>query len=115
MLPAKLRLKNKKEFASVFRWGKVSSNDVLAVKYSPIEPGQLKVGFSVGLKFSKKSSKRNKVKRWMREAIRPMLSKIKPGHSLIFLVNSRFSYEQMNFPLIQEKVKDLLGKAKLFK
>lgn len=115
MLPAKFRLKDKKEFASVFRRSRVSSNDVLIMKYIPAEPDQLKIGFSVGVRFSKKSSKRNKVKRWMREAVRPVLGKIKPGRKMIFSINSKFPYKQMSYVLIQEKTKDLLREARLFK
>ncbi|OGI24919.1 MAG: ribonuclease P protein component [Candidatus Moranbacteria bacterium RBG_13_45_13] len=115
MLPAKFRLKDKKEFASVFRRGKVSSNDVLIMKYSPAGPDQLKIGFSAGSKLSKKSSERNKAKRWMREAVRLIIGRVKPGHKIIFSINSKFPYKQMDYTLVQEKIRDLLQEARLFK
>lgn len=91
------------------------SNDVLIMKYEKAEGGNLKVGFSAGLKLSKKSSKRNKAKRWMREATRLLLGKIRTGHQIIFLINSKFPYEQISYPLVREKVEDLLLRAKLIK
>lgn len=115
MLPAKHRLKSKKEFNEVFRRGKTISNDVFLLKCRAGEPEELKIGFSVGVKFSKKVPERNKAKRWMREAVRPMVGKIKPGHQIIFLINSKFPYKQINHALIGEKMEDLLGKAKLFR
>ena len=33
----------------------------------------------------------------MREAVRPILGKIKPGRKIIFLINSKFPYKQMNY------------------
>jgi ribonuclease P protein component len=115
MLPAKNRLVSKKEFNEVFRRGKAVSNDVLRMLHCADAAGELKVGFSVGVKFSKKASRRNRVKRWLREAVRPLVSRMASGRKVIFLINSNFSYEQMDFTLIKEKVEDLLGKAKLFK
>ncbi len=85
------------------------------MKYDEAGAGELKIGFSVGLKYSKKSSERNRVKRWMREAVRPLLGKIKRGYQIIFLVNSKFPYKQMSYSLIKEKLEDLLTRAKLLK
>jgi ribonuclease P protein component len=115
MLPIQFRLKNKRGFSEVFRRGQTISNEVLIIKCEKIENGGLKVGFSAGMKFSKKSSERNKVKRWMREAVRPLLGKIKTGYQVIFLINSKFPYKQINHSLIKEKTEDLLTRAKLLK
>ena len=115
MLPAQFRLKNKKNFNEIFRQGKVVSNEILVMKYKKAENGELKIGFSASLKLSKKLSKRNKVKRWMREAARPLLGKIKTGYQIIFVINSKFPYEQINYVLIREKTEDLLMRAKLIK
>lgn len=114
MLPTKRRLKSKNEFNELFRRGKTLSNDVFVLKFKGFGKEDSRVGFSVGVKFSKKTVRRNKVKRWMREAVRPMMGEIRPGCQIIFLVNSNFPYEQLNFVLVKEKIRDLLGKAKLF-
>ncbi|MDD5489074.1 MAG: ribonuclease P protein component [Candidatus Moranbacteria bacterium] len=113
MLPVQFRLKNKKDFNEVFRRGKTVSNEVLIMKYEKAGGGELKIGFSVGIKLSKKATERNGVKRWLREATKLLLRKIRTGHQIIFLINSKFPYEQISYPLIEEKTKDLLMRAKL--
>ena len=115
MLPAKFRLKDKKDFNEVYRRGETISNEVLILKHKKGEDSELKIGFSVGLKFSKKSSQRNKAKRWMREAVRSVIGRVETGHKIIFLVNSQFSYNDMSYPLIRDKTENLLMKAKLLK
>ena len=114
MLPAKFRLKNKKDFNNVFQRGKTVSDEALVMKHKKTEGSMLQIGFSVGLKLSKKSSERNRVKRWMREAVRQLLGKIKTGRQ-IFLINSKFPYEQINYELVRKKTEDLLMRAKLIK
>ena len=113
MLPVNHRLKDKKVFNEVFRKGKTVTNEVLIMKFrlGPIQKTIL--SFSVGLKFSKKASKRNKIKRWMREAARKELKNIKPGYEIIFLVNSKYPYEKISFSLMQERMENLLKQAKI--
>jgi len=115
MLPAQYRLKNRKDFNEVFRQGKTFSNEVLIIKYKEKEAGKLKIGFSVGLKVSKKPSKRNKIKRWMREALKPFLKEIKTGYQIIFLINSNFPCKQISYSLIREKIENLLRRSRLIK
>jgi len=113
MLPAKYRLKDNKEFNSVFRSGKTISSEVLVMKLQPDLEGKTKVGFSVGLKFSKKAFQRNRIKRWMREAMRENIEKIKPGSQILFLINSKYSYNQLSCSLICSETEKLLKKAKI--
>jgi ribonuclease P protein component len=115
MLPVQFRLKNRKEFNDIFRQGKMLSNGTLAMKYVRAGTKELKIGFSVGLKFSKKALKRNRVKRWLREAVRSLLKNMRTGYKIIFLINPRFPYEQMSYLLIQENMENLLRKEKLIK
>lgn len=113
MLPVKYRLKNKETFSIVFQKGKTVSNEVLVMKFRSGSSGEPKIGFSVGLKFSKKSSERNKIKRWMREATRLFLKQIRPGFQLVFLVNSKSDIKRLTYGIIREKTENLLIKAKL--
>lgn len=83
------------------------------MKFRPGIANKTTLGFSVGLKFSKKASERNKVKRWMREAVRKELENIKPGYEIVFLINSKFPYKKISFNLMQEKAENLLKKAKI--
>jgi len=114
MLPDTHRLKGQKTISVLFRRGKTFSDDILLLKIKrgdPEEPTQF--GFAAGLKFSKKAVDRNRVKRWMREAVRPKISETKPGWKAVFAVDSKFSKDEMSFPLIQKSVENLLKKAKI--
>lgn len=113
MLPANYRLKDKKVFNAVFCKGEKIANEVLIMKFRPGFPQKTIFGFSVGLKFSKKATERNKVKRLMREAVRKNLENIKPGYEIVFLVNSKYPYEKISFSLMQEKTENLLKQAKI--
>ena len=113
MLPAKFRLKNKKEFSEVFRKGKSFASRNLVMKHESAGSDAVKVGFSVGLKFSKKAVKRNKVKRWLREAARTNLLGIKPGSKIIFILNPKVDFSTLNLALLRKEMKDLLQKSKL--
>ncbi len=114
MLSASDRLKNKKAFNDIFRYGQTFSNDVLVMKIMAARPGDAtQFGFGIGLKFSKKATRRNKVRRWMREAVREKIKKIIPGHRVIFLANPKYPEEKLNFEIIQENIESLLKKAKI--
>lgn len=113
MLPSSHRLKDRKVFNTVFRKGKTIANEVLIMKFRQRELPEVIFGFSVGLKFSKKASERNMIKRWMRESVRKELENIKPGYEIVFLVNSRYPYKKISFSLLQEKTKNLLKQAKI--
>lgn len=114
MLPAKYRLKGRKEFDELFRRGKTFSNDVLMIKVGQGEKEELsQFGFGASLKFSKKAAERNKAKRWMREAVRARLEQIQTGHKVVFFINPKFPKKELNFQLIAEKAENLLRKAKI--
>ncbi len=115
MLSSAHRLKGKKDFGNLYRTGKTFSNDVLILKISSGEKDSpAKFGFAASLKFSKKATERNKVKRWMREAVRPSIGKIQSGRIAIFFVNPKFPKDKLNFELIRKNIEDLLKKAKIY-
>jgi ribonuclease P protein component len=113
MLPAKYRLNDKKIFNSVFRSGKTVSSKLLILRFRKDLGSKKKVGFSVGLKFSKKAFQRNRVKRWMREAARSQIESMEPGSQIIFLINPKYPYEQVSCDLIFRESEKLLKEAKI--
>ena len=114
MLPAVHRLKGKKIFEDLFRAGKTFSNDALMMKVDAGEKDQpTKFGFGASLKFSKKAVERNRVKRWMREAVRAKIEEIQPGWNIIVFISPKFPKEKLGLALIQEKTENLLKKAKI--
>jgi len=113
MLPAKFRLKDKKEFSETFKKGKSFSSRHLMMRLTRVSSAEIKVGFSVGLKFSKKAAERNKVKRWLREAVRESLGKFRPGAKIVFVLNSRSEFRELSLDILRQEVRDLLQISKL--
>jgi len=113
MLPAKFRLKDKREFGEAFKKGKFFSSRNLLIKFFRVDSSEIKVGFSVGLKFSKKAVERNQVRRWLREAARENLGNIRPGVKIVFVLNPKAQLRELDIALLQEEVRDLLKKSKL--
>jgi ribonuclease P protein component len=116
MLPAKHRLKSRKDFNDLFRNGRTFSSDVLLMKIAAVDKGApTRFGFGASLKFSKKAAERNKAKRWMREAVRSKIEKIVPGWQAVIFISPQYPKEKLNFEIIQENVEKLLKKAKIRK
>lgn len=114
MLPATHRLKGKKIFNDLFRFGKTFSNDALLMKISAGEKDEpTKFGFAVSLKYSKKAVERNKAKRWMREAVRARIKEVRPEWQVVFFISPKFPKDKLSLHLIQEKTENLLKKAKI--
>ena len=114
MLPISHRLKGKKAFNDVFRLGKTFSNDVILMRVVLGEKSQpAKFGFAASLKFSKKAAERNKVKRWMREAVRAKIKDVQLGKEVVFLINPSAPKRDLKLPLVQKKIENLLKQAKI--
>ncbi|HLM84312.1 MAG TPA: ribonuclease P protein component [Candidatus Bathyarchaeia archaeon] len=114
MLPAAHRLKGKKIFNDLFRFGKTFSNDLLLMKICAGEKDEpTKFGFAASLKYSKKAVERNRAKRWMRAAVRASLEKIQPGWQVIFFINPKAPKDDLTLKEIQNKAENLLKKAKI--
>ena len=114
MLPATHRLKGKKIFNDIFRFGETFSNDVLMMKVGAADAGEpTKFGFGASLKYSKKAVERNRAKRWMREAVRENIKEIQPGWHIVFFINPKASKDKLKLELVQEKTENLLKKAKI--
>ncbi len=91
MIPQQYRLKRMKDFEILFKEGYFVVSDLITAKIWKIEPEKysrrgynktdLKIGFVVGLKVSKKAVWRNRLKRQMREVVRLLLKedKIRAG------------------------------------
>lgn len=109
MLAAKNRLKKKKDFENVFKNGKGQSEGFLYAKFVKNNLADSRFGFIVSAKFSKRAVARNKIKRWLREAIKP--EEIKKGMDVAIIANPGFKTD--NFSSFKKVVEKLLAKAKL--
>ncbi len=101
------RLQKNKQFQFVYRRGKSVSSKNLVLIYH--QNRQVKVGFSISKKVGN-AVVRNKLKRQLRECVRPMLGSLKPGHYIILARNSAAS---ASFSRLKEDLSYLLKKQNL--
>lgn len=113
MLAKENRLKSKKDFEKVFKNGKGISDNFIYLKFITNNLKNSRFGFIVSTKFSKRATKRNKMKRWAREAIKKTLCGIKNGLDIVIIVRPGLKAE--NFQELKQRLQKLLKKAKLEK
>lgn len=128
MIPEENRLTKKRDFDLLLARGRWVSVPELSMKVLNLAENrnlfpkkedpdkfekQLKIAFSIGLKFSGKAVERNRMRRQIREVVRLHLKKgeIKNGYYLLFTAQP--SLKNKNYAEISEKVKLLLGQGKL--
>lgn len=125
MLPQEYRLKRMKDFEILFKEGWFVSGKLLTAKVWKIntekyqdrgyKEDDLKIGFVVGLKVSKKAVDRNRLKRQMREVVRLVLKegKIKTGYMVAIVAKPELL--SVDYKEVEKEVMDLLKKANLLK
>jgi ribonuclease P protein component len=84
MLPLAFRLKRRSEFGRIYSKGRSNATDLIVVYALPSRDYSTKIGFSVSKKVGG-SVVRNRVRRLLREAVRPYLPQLKSGYSIIVL------------------------------
>jgi len=86
MLSKKNRLKNKKEIDIIFAKGYFATGGFLQAKIFFNKLSYSRFAFSVGLGFSKKAVRRNKLKRILRALVGENIKKIKTGLDVVFFI-----------------------------
>jgi ribonuclease P protein component len=112
MLPKQHRLTKTRDFENVHHRGKFIGEKFLGIKFLKNDLSVSRFGFLVGLKISKKSTKRNRVKRRIRESIRLKLKQIKPGFDIIIFTKP--GIVKKTYQEIDEAVEKVFKKARLF-
>jgi len=82
MLPKESRLRKTQDFDLLFKKGRFFGTKFINIKFMENNSSKTRVGFVVGTKVSKLSTRRNTLKRRMREVIGLNLDKIKPGFDI---------------------------------
>ncbi len=86
MLPKKNRIRKKADFGAVCRYGKTQSFDKIVLKIKKNDLGVMRLGISVGVKFSPKAVERNRIKRQIREFFRVNLGKMGSCADIVVIV-----------------------------
>ena len=85
MLPNKVRLRNSKRIGEIFKRGKYSHGKLLLIKYLPNDASSTQVAISISTKLFKQATRRNRIKRLIREAIKPHLTDL-PRMDILIIV-----------------------------
>ncbi|XOA42691.1 MAG: ribonuclease P protein component [Candidatus Nealsonbacteria bacterium] len=109
MLPKKNRLRKKKDFEKVFKNGKGFKEDFLILKIKKNKIKELRFGFIVSQKVSKKAVVRNKVKRRLREAIKEIAKNISKKADIVLIALP--GLETKDFQTIKKTIEKLFKKA----
>ncbi len=79
------RIGRKKEFLEIKNKGKIINSPLFGASTLVDETGEIKFGFVISKKISKRAVDRNKIKRRMCEVLVKKLNKFKPGTKIVFL------------------------------
>jgi ribonuclease P protein component len=88
MFSRKNRLLSKKDFGIIYRSGRFFSFENISIKILENKLGYSRIGLSVGIKFYKQATERNRIKRKLREIVRKNWEKIKTGFDIVIIVKS---------------------------
>jgi len=112
MLPFKNRLTKRKDFERVQKKGRFFSEGNVIIKILENGSDETRIGFIVGLKFSKKAVVRNQIKRQLRENFHKELQGIKKGLDIVISLRRREN-EKIKYPELSRNIKLLLKKSQL--
>jgi ribonuclease P protein component len=115
MLPNANRLIEKEDFEAVYRKGKplFCDNIVLIVAKNGLKT--TKIGLSVGIKFSKKAVKRNRIKRQIRAIMHKKLEQLAPGFNIVINVKKIGQNEECALDEVEKRLNTALKKGNLIK
>ena len=111
MLRKEESLKGQKRFEQIFKKGRRLFGKKLALYWLKNFTLQNRYGIVVSLKISKKSTQRNKIKRWIRVILAQNREKIEPGFDLIVRVLKKIE----SFEEVQQELSFLLKRSRLIK
>jgi len=102
MLAKEQRLRKDGDITRVAKRGHSFFTTRLIIKFVPTTSGKTRATVLVSLKFSKKSTARNRIKRQVRAALGPLIPKLKKGFDIVITVKN-----QAALSTVVELAKDL--------
>jgi ribonuclease P protein component len=108
MLPQQYRLKRSKDFARARRFGRSAGTALISLYVLRTRSPEMRIGFSVNKRVGK-AVKRNRVKRLMREAVRPHLADLRPGQDVVFIARPQAA--DASFAQIMDAISYVLCKT----
>lgn len=106
-------IKKSTEFQHVFKSGKWYSADVLMIYIVKNNQEFNKVGIAVGKKVSNRSTKRNRMKRLIKEAYRLNENSLQSGYNIVIVCKSGVDVGTINYDIVQSELMKCFEKANL--
>ena len=110
-LKRELRLRKSREFQRVRQQGQSITSRLLILAWMPNELARLRIGFVVSKRVSKQAVERNRIKRLLSEAIRPVLSGISGGWDIV--ISARNLASSTDVYMFEQDITTLLRRARL--
>jgi ribonuclease P protein component len=112
MITRSLRLRDPREFQRVRKRGRSWTTPYLVLVRQPNGLEHNRYGFAVGRRVGK-AARRNRVKRWLREAIRHRHPHLQQGFDIVLIARGRMTEPNVDFGTVEESVGILTERAGL--
>ena len=106
-----MRLRKSSDFQRVRQEGRSLSSRLLILGWRPNDVTQLRIGFVVSKRISKRAVERNYLKRLLGEAVRISLPGLPPGIDIVF--SARNAASTATVQMLENDIQALLQRAKL--
>lgn len=112
MIARKLRLRRSTDFEIVRKRGRSVSGALVVLAYRPNGLEYNRYGFAVGRRVGK-AVRRNRVKRWLREAVRRLHPQLRQGYDLVLIARGRLAEPSVTYHHVAGCVQELVRRAGL--
>jgi len=106
-----LRLRKSSEFQRVRQQGRSITSRLLILAWASNDVAQLRIGFVVSKRISKRAVDRNYLKRLLGEAVRPLLPELTPGWDIV--ISARQGTLTADLHILEQDIPALLRRARL--
>lgn len=107
-------LKKNYEFKKVLDKGKYFGSNTIEVFIKENKKNYNRIGIAISSKLFK-ATKRNKIKRLIRESYKNSKENIESGYDIVFLWNKKTSFEEAVYSKIEKNMNKIFGKAGLLR
>lgn len=108
------KLKKNYEFKKVLDKGKYFGSNTIEVFIKENKRKHNRIGIAISSKLFK-ATKRNKIKRLIKENYKNNKENVKNGYDIVFLWNKKTKFEEAEYHKIEKNMKKIFEKAGLFR